>query len=185
MKPHRENSAGAATAQSTATMEHEDEGSPGVSDAQVLFGQSAAFTGPARELGRQMRLGIEAAFHEANQAGGVHGRLLKIEALDDAYEDEYAHTNTERLIENQPGIRPHRSRRYAHLPSSFPAGALGRGTLSGPIYRRRVSARPTPGQRAQLPRLLLPGNRGDGGPSHGGSETLPALPFSTRTIPTA
>ncbi len=79
---------------------HEDEGSPGVSDAQVLFGQSAAFSGPARELGNQMRLGIEAAFHEANQAGGVHGRRLKIEALDDAYEDDYAHANTERLIEN-------------------------------------------------------------------------------------
>ena len=90
-------------ARSTATMEHEREGSPGVSDAQVLFGQSAAFTGPARELGKQMRLGIEAAFHEANQAGGVHGRQLKIEALDDAYEDDYeddyAYANTERLFE--------------------------------------------------------------------------------------
>ena len=40
----QEHSAGATTAQSTPTMEHEDEGSPGVSDGQVLFGQSAAFT---------------------------------------------------------------------------------------------------------------------------------------------
>ena len=96
----QESGAGATAAQSTAAMEQQREGSPAVSDAQVLFGQSAAFTGPARELGRQMRLGIEVAFHEANQAGGVHGRQLKIEALDDAYEDEYAYTNTERLIEN-------------------------------------------------------------------------------------
>ena len=94
-------------------MEEKREGGPGVSDAQVLFGQSAAFTGPARELGRQMRLGIEAAFHEANQAGGVHGRQLKIEALDDAYEDDYAYANTERLIEvnrvlpsSEPSVRP-------------------------------------------------------------------------------
>lgn len=94
------NGAGATPAQSTPTMEHEDEESPGVSDTQVLFGQSAAFSGPARELGNQMRLGIEAAFHEANRAGGVHGRQLKIESLDDAYEDDYAHANTERLIEN-------------------------------------------------------------------------------------
>ena len=96
----RKNGAGATPAQSAPTMEHENEGSPGVSDTQVLFGQSAAFSGPARELGNQMRLGIEAAFHEANQAGGVHGRQLKIESLDDAYEDDYAHANTERLIEN-------------------------------------------------------------------------------------
>ena len=90
----------ATTASPSATMERERERSPGVSDAQVLFGQSAAFTGPARELGRQMRLGIEAAFHEANQAGGVHGRRLKLETMDDAYEDDYAYTNTEQLIEN-------------------------------------------------------------------------------------
>ena len=53
------------------------------SDDHVLFGQSAAFTGPARELGKAMRLGIETAFHEANQAGGVHGRELKLKALND------------------------------------------------------------------------------------------------------
>ena len=34
----QKNSAGTTTAQSATTMEHEDEGSPGVSDAQVLFG---------------------------------------------------------------------------------------------------------------------------------------------------
>ena len=80
-------------------MEHKREGSPGVSDAQVLLGQSAAFTGSARELDKQMRFGIEAAFHEANQAGGVHGRRVRIEALDDAYEDDNAYAKTERLIE--------------------------------------------------------------------------------------
>ena len=96
-KDHR---AGATDAPSTGAIERADEGSPGVTDAQVLFGQSAAFSGPARELGRQMRLGIEAAFHEANQAGGVHGRRLKLEAMDDAYEDDYAYANTEQLIEN-------------------------------------------------------------------------------------
>ena len=72
---------------------------PGFSDDRVLFGQSAAFTGPARELGQAMRLGIEAAFHEANQEGGVHGRELKLKALDDGYETGFAASNTERLIE--------------------------------------------------------------------------------------
>ena len=47
-----------------------------------------------------MRLGIEAAFHEANQAGGVYGRRLILETLDDAYEIDYALSNTKRLIEN-------------------------------------------------------------------------------------
>ena len=56
---------------------------------------------PARELGKAMRLGIEAAFHEANQDGGVHGRELRLTALDDGYETDFCRSNTQRLIENE------------------------------------------------------------------------------------
>ena len=75
-------------------------GDPGISDDHILFGQSAAFTGPAKELGEAMRLGIQAAFDEVNRNGGVHGRRLILETLDDAYETEYAVSNTKRLIES-------------------------------------------------------------------------------------
>ena len=73
----------------------------GIFDDSVLFGQSAAFSGPAQELGRNMRLGIEAAFAEANRDGGVHGRRLDLASLDDAYEPEAAVTNTQQLIESE------------------------------------------------------------------------------------
>ena len=73
----------------------------GVSAERVLFGQSAAFSGPAQELGTNMRLGILAAFHEVNERGGVHGRMLELASLDDAYEPEAAVTNTLRLIEKE------------------------------------------------------------------------------------
>ena len=73
---------------------------PGVSPTRVLFGQSAAFTGPAEELGYNMSLGVRAAFHERNLAGGVHGRQLALTALDDAYEPEAAVSNTNALIES-------------------------------------------------------------------------------------
>ena len=70
----------------------------GVTEDRILFGQSAAFTGPAAELGRHMRLGIEAAFAEANRSGGVQGRRLELVSLDDAYEPETAVINTQELI---------------------------------------------------------------------------------------
>ena len=70
----------------------------GVTADTVLFGQSAAFSGPARELGINMRMGIQAAFEEANRSGGVHGRLLQLTTLDDTYEPELAATNTRTLI---------------------------------------------------------------------------------------
>lgn len=74
----------------------------GISDTAILFGQSAAFSGPAWELGTNMQLGIQAAFEEINNAGGIHGRKLSLVSLDDAYEPEAAIANTFELIdENQ------------------------------------------------------------------------------------
>ena len=71
---------------------------PGVHDDRVVFGQSAAFSGPARDLGNGMRLGISAAFEEVNRNGGVHGRRLELVSYDDAYEPEAAIDNTQQLI---------------------------------------------------------------------------------------
>ena len=73
----------------------------GVSAQRILFGQSAAFTGPAQDLGKNMRLGIDAAFQEVNGRGGVHGRRIELLSLDDAYEPEAAIANTRRLIEEE------------------------------------------------------------------------------------
>ena len=82
-------------------MAMEDMHDPGVFQDRVLFGQSAAFTGPAQQLGLDMMMGIQAAFHEQNQAGGVHGRQLSLTTMDDFYEPDSAYANTRRLIRNQ------------------------------------------------------------------------------------
>ncbi len=73
----------------------------GVFEERILFGQSAAFSGPAADLGKELRLGIEAAFQEANKRGGVHGRKLELVSLDDAYEPELAIANTRKLIDEE------------------------------------------------------------------------------------
>ncbi len=73
----------------------------GVTVDGILFGQSAAFSGPAQELGINMRLGIEAAFAEANRSGGVHRRQLSLVSLDDTYEPGLAATNTKKLIDDE------------------------------------------------------------------------------------
>src|SRR5690242_13325799 len=71
---------------------------PGVSDDKIVFGQSAAFDGPAAALGLGMREGILAAFNEANANGGVNGHKLELVSYDDGYEPEKAIANTKRLI---------------------------------------------------------------------------------------
>src|SRR3984957_10633432 len=58
----------------------------GVSADKVVFGQATALEGPASALGQGMKLGLDAAFAEANKAGGVKGRKLELKSVDDGYE---------------------------------------------------------------------------------------------------
>ncbi len=58
----------------------------GVTEKEIRFGMAAAFTGSAKELGTQMRIGVETAFNAINDAGGIHGRQIKLSAVDDGYE---------------------------------------------------------------------------------------------------
>ena len=73
---------------------------PGVFNDRILFGQSAAFAGPAKALGLGMREGILSAFHEVNSNGGVKGRRLELISYDDGYEPDRAISNTNRLIKD-------------------------------------------------------------------------------------
>jgi len=70
----------------------------GVFEDKIVFGQSAAFKGPAAALGLEMRQGILSAFEEANAAGGVNGRKLMLVSYDDGYEPNKAIDNTRKLI---------------------------------------------------------------------------------------
>lgn len=71
----------------------------GVTATTVTIGQSAAFSGPAAELGKDMRSGIQAYFDQVNRSGGVNGRKLILKSLDDGYEPGRAAENTRKLIQ--------------------------------------------------------------------------------------
>ncbi len=73
---------------------------PGVTATTILIGQSAAFTGPALELGTEMRAGAMAYFQAINAAGGVNGRKIELRSLDDGYESDRAAANTKKLIDD-------------------------------------------------------------------------------------
>ena len=73
----------------------------GVADTEIRLGISAPFTGAAKELGIQMKLGIETAFNLVNESGGIHGRLLKLVPADDGYEPMRAAESMKELYEKQ------------------------------------------------------------------------------------
>jgi ABC-type branched-subunit amino acid transport system substrate-binding protein len=76
-------------------------GAQGVTDGQVVLGQSVALTGPAQQLGLDMQLGAKLYFDKINAAGGVNGRKIVLKTLDDGYEATRAADNTKRLINDE------------------------------------------------------------------------------------
>jgi len=64
----------------------------------IILGQSCALTGPAKNLGLEMRAGLLAAFANFNNLGGVRGREVHLISLDDGYEPDKAVRNTIKLI---------------------------------------------------------------------------------------
>ncbi|MFU8885595.1 MAG: ABC transporter substrate-binding protein [Cyanobacteriota bacterium] len=71
----------------------------GVGPRSILIGQSAAFSGPAGELGREFRAGAHEVFDQVNAQGGIHGRQIVMVYRDDRYEPALARRNTERFIQ--------------------------------------------------------------------------------------
>ena len=55
-------------------------------DAPLLIGHHSALSGTNQALGTNMKLGLELAFKEKNDAGGIRGRQLELEFRDDAYD---------------------------------------------------------------------------------------------------
>jgi ABC-type branched-subunit amino acid transport system substrate-binding protein len=72
---------------------------PGVTPHSIVLGQSAAFSGPAAQLGIQMNLGTKAYFDYVNAQGGVYGRKIELKTRDDKYEASLCVENTKKLIE--------------------------------------------------------------------------------------
>jgi len=64
----------------------------------IILGQSCALTGPAKDLGLELRGGLLAAFSKVNEEGGVHGREILLLSKDDGYEPDRAIRNTMELI---------------------------------------------------------------------------------------
>ena len=65
---------------------------------RIVLGQSAAFTGPAAQLGIQMNRGARVLIDQVNAAGGVGGRQIELRTLDDGYEPERCKANTEKFL---------------------------------------------------------------------------------------
>lgn len=65
---------------------------------KIVLGQSAAFSGPAAQLGIQFHQGAKLWFEQINAQGGINGRMIEVKTLDDGYEPDQCAANTQKLI---------------------------------------------------------------------------------------
>ena len=74
---------------------------PSSANHDLLFGMSTALSGPAADLGKNMRLGVLAGFERVNRTGGIQGKTLRLIAIDDGYEPSRTAPNMRKLIEKE------------------------------------------------------------------------------------
>jgi branched-chain amino acid transport system substrate-binding protein len=75
-------------------------GDPGITETEIKLGGSYPFSGPASAY-RLIADGAKAHFAYVNAKGGVGGRKISFQTLDDAYEPPKAVQNARRLIEQE------------------------------------------------------------------------------------
>jgi len=71
----------------------------GVTDKEVVIGAGLDLTGAVANWGVNIKSGMEAVFNRVNEAGGVHGRKIKLISYDHVYQPPKAVINAKRLVE--------------------------------------------------------------------------------------
>ncbi len=70
----------------------------GVSARSITMGSSAALTGPLGGYGLSLKMGVDAAMAQINEKGGINGRSLQLQMVDDAYVPARTVENVKKMI---------------------------------------------------------------------------------------
>jgi len=73
-------------------------GEVGVSDTEIVLGSHQDLSGPIAGWGTQVKMGLEMRVREINEAGGIHGRKIRIVVEDSAYDPKKAIMVTNKMI---------------------------------------------------------------------------------------
>jgi ABC-type branched-subunit amino acid transport system substrate-binding protein len=71
----------------------------GVTPTSITLGTTAPFSGALREWGEEYQRGAEAYLRYVNASGGVHGRQIRVDYMDDAYDAARTVANVRKMDE--------------------------------------------------------------------------------------
>jgi branched-chain amino acid transport system substrate-binding protein len=100
--------------------------------AQIVIGQSAAFTGPVAAGVQETTAGAKLYFDAVNASGGVNGKTIELVSLDDKFDPKLAGENARKLIIEHRALALFLSRGTPHTQAMLPALVEFKVPLVGP-----------------------------------------------------
>jgi branched-chain amino acid transport system substrate-binding protein len=110
--------------------------------AQIVIGQTAAFTGPVAAGVQETTAGAKLYFDSVNAAGGIYGKTIELVSLDDKFDPKLSGENARKLITENKAIALFLSRGTPHTQAMLPALNEFKVPLVGPSTGAMVLHKP-------------------------------------------
>lgn len=104
----------------------------GVTDNNILIGQTVGLTGQIAGPVKEMNAGAAAYFNQVNKNGGINGRKIELRILDDKFDPATAASNAETLIKKDHVFALFQSRGTPHTQAILPILAANKVPLIAP-----------------------------------------------------
>jgi len=105
---------------------------PGITSDSILIGQAAGFTGSVAGTVKELTAGAQAYFDYVNARGGVHGRKIKLESMDDGFDPKRSPEAFRKLIEEKNVFAMFLSRGTPTNEAAYPVLEKHKVPLVGP-----------------------------------------------------
>src|SRR2546422_5480423 len=105
---------------------------PGVTADSIVLGQAAGFTGSVAGTVKELTAGARAYFDYVNAKGGVHGRKIVLESVDDGFDPKRTPDAIKKLIEEKHVFALFLSRGTPTNQAAYPVLEQAKGPLVGP-----------------------------------------------------
>jgi ABC-type branched-subunit amino acid transport system substrate-binding protein len=105
---------------------------PGITADKIIIGQAAGFTGPVAGTVKELTAGAQAYFDHVNAKGGIHGRKIVLESMDDGFDPKRTPDAFRALIENKNVFAMFLSRGTPTIEAAYPVLESTKVPLVGP-----------------------------------------------------
>ncbi len=105
---------------------------PGITADKIVIGQSAGFTGSVAGTVKELTAGAQAYLDSVNAKGGVHGRKIVLESMDDGFDPKRSPEVFRKLIEEKNVFAMFLSRGTPTNEAAYPVLEKNKVPLVGP-----------------------------------------------------